>query len=829
MRLAVFLAPGLVALALSQTSFQAQDVVRVQGAQQGQLAQQGPGRLTGAILNPEGQGLAAAAIAILSARDSSLITGALTTKDGKFRIDGLPLGRYTIRVSLIGYKPRRSEVVTLTRDTSAYEFGSIKLEVSAVQLPGIEATAQRAPVVQEADRTTYNTKTMPQSAGTTIDLLKAIPDLEVDINNNVKLRGNQTVAIQLNGRTFPLRGEQLANFLQQLPGNRVARVEVVHNPSAKNNPEEMGGILNIVLEDKIELGISGSVNANTSTRNRQGFGGRLNFQRGRLTLFTGLSGNVYADESFNYDLRQNLIARPLTHIETNSAYDNSNYGGFGDVTAELKVGKQAAFSTNSYWSYSTNNSDGLLKYGILDEALAARDRYDRDSRNEGYYGNYDVGLSFRQIFQQQRHELNFSGRISNSSSDSENTLTKEFILAGGNPVDLPIELTRNEFDSGSGNLSIQADYFRPLEKARLDVGYRAWKRDQDNENMMRIFPTVDAAAPRQQTRSGYAYQEVFHSFYGTVSRPFGKFSVQAGLRAELTATHFESRVVDLDFDRDYNTLYPSINLAYTPKPGRSARLYFSRSIGRPSPNYLNPVVPSVDSLNRSFGNPDLKPSYTFNYRLNLTWSGKSGSINAGPYYTHQLDMWERIRTVDTLGVATNRWENGNFVDRYGTNVGVSLPATGNLNGSLNMSVYREERDGRNISESYRAAAWMTSYFAYFGYKVRPATTVNFNANYTPIQSILQGTASGYMWMTVGLRQQFWGTKGSLSVNVQDPFALQKYNSNTRDATYIQSSRSTNRTRVATVGFNWNFGKPPQRLTRGMEGGGGDAGEVIRVR
>ncbi|MEX2284641.1 MAG: TonB-dependent receptor [Gemmatimonadota bacterium] len=790
-----------------------------------------PGRISGSVLTADSaKPLPAAAITVRNATDSVIITGALTEKNGGFRVDGLPYGRYLLRISLLGYKSRNSEVITINAERSAFDLGPIKLEISAIQLPGVEATVEKAPVVQEADRTVYNTKTMPQSAGSTIDVLKAIPDLEVDINNNVKMKGNQTIAVQINGRSFPLRGEQLANFLQQMPGNRIKSIEVIQNPSAKNNPEEMGGILNIVLDDKIELGISGSVNASTSTRNQQSFGGRLNFQRGRLTLFTGMSGNYYAARSTSYDLRTNLLAKPLTNIETNSANDNSSWGGYGDVTAEFKVGKQAAFSTTSYWHYSAMGNDGLLKYGILDEAMANIDRYDRDSRNDGSFGNYDVGLSFRQIFVPQRHELSISGRISDGGNDSENVLTKEYLLAGGQPADLPIELTRNEFDSGNGNLSIQADYFRPLGKGRIDVGYRSWLREQDNDNVMRIFPNQDPnTTPSLEARSGYLYDEVFHSFYTTVSRPFGKFSAQAGLRAELTTTHFESRTVDdLQFDRDYNTLYPSFNFSYAPRPGRTARLSFTRSIQRPSPSYLNPVVPSVDNLNRSIGNPDLKPSYMYNYRFNLTYSGKKGSFNAGPYYTHRVQMWERIRTVDSLGVATNRWENGNYADQYGTSIGVSLPSTGNLNGNLSMSVYREIRDGSNISAAYRREAWMTSYYGYFGYKLRTNTTATVNANYMPSQNILQGRASGYMWMDVGIRQQLWGTKGSLSVSISDPLALQKYNSNTRDASYVQSSRSSYSSRMARIGFNWNFGKPPQRLTRGMEGGG-ETGEVIRVR
>jgi hypothetical protein len=40
------------------------------------------------------------------------------------------------------------------------------------------------------------------------------------------------------------------------------------NPSAKHDPEGMGGIVNIVLKDNLDLGLSGSVSANSSTRNR---------------------------------------------------------------------------------------------------------------------------------------------------------------------------------------------------------------------------------------------------------------------------------------------------------------------------------------------------------------------------------------------------------------------------------------------------------------------------------------------------------------------------------------------------------------------------------
>src|SRR5690606_35034558 len=97
----------------------------------------------------------------------------------------------------------------------------------------------------------------------------------------------------------------------------------------------------------------------------------------------------------------------------------------------------------------------------------------------------------------------------------------------------------------------------------------------------------------------------------------------------------------------------------------------------------------------------------------------------------------------------------------------------------------------------------------------------------PQQSILQGRASGYTFTSLSLRQRLWDTKGSISLNISDPLNLQKYNSSTRDATYIQTSRSSFESRVFTLGLTYNFGKPPEQMSR--RSGPEEAGETIRVR
>jgi hypothetical protein len=816
-------------LILALLAFAPAAVVRAQDMPVPGAPTAGPGRISGLVTNQEGQPLQTVGITLRSAADSTLVTGAMTDASGRFRIDGLMPGRYLLRVSFIGYKPRNSEPIEITPTNAARDLGTIQLEVSAIALDAVTAEAERSEVVIEADRTTYNTKAMPiASAGTATDVLRAVPELEVDVNNNVKLRGNQAVAVHINGRPAPLRGEQLANFLQQLPGNRIERVEVMPNPSAKHDPEGMGGIVNIVLKENLDLGLSGSLSANSSTRNNHFFNGRINYQRGRLTLFTGAGANISSGESTAWDLRQNLVTAPVTLIEQNSESDNSGKGWNLDWTAELKAGRQATLWSNAWMFSSNHDMSGLTHYGIMDEDRVASQEYDRDNEMDGSFGNYNIGAGFKQVFQQQKEELTIDGRWSYGGNDNLTRQTRLYRIMNGEPVDMPLELTLNDVDGDNGNVSIQADYFRPLGAGRIDVGYRAWRRDQSNDNQMSIFDSEADVDPREFTRTGYEYAETFHSLYTTYGRTFGRFSAQAGLRAELTNTMFDSRVTESSFDRDYTTLFPSFNLAFTPKPGRSVRFLYSKRVSRPPPFYLDPFVPSTDPLNRFFGNPDLKPSYTQSYSLDFSYTGSRGTFRVAPYYRYSTDIWERIRTVDEDGVATSRWENAASGQNYGSNFTVSLRPMGRLSGSVNMSLYRDVRDGSNISSAYRKSELMYSYGGNLGLKVTSSLTAQAYGNHFPAQSILQGRASGYTFMSLSLRQQVWGTKGSISLNISDPLKLNSYNSSTRDATHIQQSRSSFSSRVATLGVTYNFGKPPQQQSR-RSGGDEGAGETIRVR
>lgn len=73
--------------------------------------------------------------------------------------------------------------------------------------------------------------------------------------------------------------------------------------------------------------------------------------------------------------------------------------------------------------------------------------------------------------------------------------------------------------------------------------------------MLEVTPAP--GAPPLGTRSGYGYEETFHSLYGTLAWTGAPFGAQVGLRAESARTDFTSAVVeDGGFRKTYRTCSP---------------------------------------------------------------------------------------------------------------------------------------------------------------------------------------------------------------------------------------------------------------------------------
>ncbi|HWK89133.1 MAG TPA: carboxypeptidase-like regulatory domain-containing protein, partial [Longimicrobium sp.] len=159
----------------------------------------GGGTIRGTVVDAEGAPIGRASISVWSAADSSLVTGSVAAPNGQFRVEGLRPGRYYVKASSLGHRTTSTDVLALSPQTPQADAGTIRLAAGAVQLEAVEVTAQRATAGFSADRNTYRAADLQATGGTATDVLRNVPALEVDGDGKVSLRGNENVAVQING------------------------------------------------------------------------------------------------------------------------------------------------------------------------------------------------------------------------------------------------------------------------------------------------------------------------------------------------------------------------------------------------------------------------------------------------------------------------------------------------------------------------------------------------------------------------------------------------------------------------------------------------------
>lgn len=793
-----------------------------------QSAEQPPGHIRGVVTLAEtGAPLATAAVTIRGTADSALITGVLTTEDGQFQVDGLTLGAYAVHVSHLGFASQTVDNLELTADAPVGDVGVIALEADAVELGEIQAQAQRSPVVIEVDRTVYSADDLPSSAaGTAHDLLRDIPELDVDANGRVRLRG-QLVAIHLNGRPSALPGDALLNFLQQLPADRLATIEVMPNPSARHDPEGMGGIVNLILDQNVGLGLSGSLSARGSTRGQNIIGADLAYQRGPLTVFgyAGLSLEEFLRK--RTDTRQNLLAEPpaasLIGQQGEETLDNTSRTL--DVTTELKIGGRTTAWFQAL-TYGIDGDNGLaMLYDLSDASGDVLNRYNRSTATDHGSTVYDITFGLDHAIAPQAHELNFDVRYNRRDGRADVSVDQTSMLDPDEPIE---ETLLTDRDYENGELAVHADYMRPLgEGGRLEVGVDIKRRNWDEDYIQELFLASGVGALEDQNL--YAYDESYSTVYLIVSRQFGKFGIQLGARAEDADNAFKLRTpADDTFDIDYRTIFPSVNVSWDAGAGRRVGFSYWKRVARPSAELLNPRTPNYDPLNLAVGNPFLGPAFVNSFSLDFSKIGSVGTLQFSPYLRRTVDSWEQIKRVDSLGVSTVTFENSSSYERLGASATGSL-RVGRWSGSANVDVARAVVNASNVSPDFDNTSIEWTAGLNGSAQVTDGLSAQLSARFWPARPLPQGRQSASFDSSIGLRQQLLNGRATLSLLARDPLDLAEFTFETRGRGYSQISRTENKLQSLALSFIYRFGRSPDPSNRQREDHtvSGQTGERLR--
>jgi len=770
------------------------------------LAQTHKGAATvrGTVVAGDAQPIAQALVELRTHGNSQAIRSTQSNDAGRFQLDSLAEGSYYLMIRRIGFGP-----VTTTPFTVAAgqlrELGRIQLQASAVQLAPIEVTVERPDIRFDPDRTGYLVEALTTAAGGVVtDALRQLPDVLIDIDGTITLRGN-TPAVFINGRPAPMQGVSLQVFLEQFPVDRIERIEVLDAPPARYSAEGAGGILNIVLKQGVELGLTGNASFAAGTRGQYTTSGRTTLQRGPINFNGGLDARWSDSRNSDFTLRQNLLANPVTFLQQDAISDRSNRNGGLQLDLSYELSKRSRFSAHVGGNLNGNGRDGHTVTTSLDELETTTLSYDRHSVTDGNSKSADTRIGWEHTWVPDRHS--FEIQLLAQTSHSGNA-TREEILADSlyqsNPL-LPAWLTLRDDGSTPRLVSLETDYTNPLGKlGRLELGAQLRATSSRDEQSTTLFDKPGATVPIRDDAQAISRVQHIGVLYLSLQRKLGKVGVQLGLRGELVGDAITFPLGDL-VHRDENHLFPSLSLNWNPRQRVSFRISYGQRINRPGVAILDPTNRSTDPLNRSVGNPDIEASLTHNVNFGFNLSGKRGQLSVGPYWNRTGNGWERITTVDAAGVSTSTWSNRTARTNYGASLNWAPPRYRNWNGRINLSLSRSTLTGSLLPQGSTDGKLRWSIAGNLSGPVIRGIIAQGSFGFEPGRDLVQGRTSGLWRADFSFRYRVMNNRTSIGLSVTDPFELRKTTQVIQDPSVIQTARNRVTTRNMTLNISYAFG------------------------
>lgn len=767
---------------------------------------------------------------VLKNQKTKQLSGGITDVKGNFNISVNP-GTYDISFEFISFKTQEIPNKIIN---STLNFGTIELSEDTDKLDEIVIIAEKSTVEIRLDKRIYNVgKDMTVKGGSASDVLDNVPSVDVDVEGNVSLRGNENVRILIDGKPSALVGLSGTDALRQLPADAIERVEVITSPSARYDAEGTAGILNIILRKGLASGLNGSMNATIGDPKQYRIASNVNFRTKKFNFFTNLgyrnsSGpgkfltnlSIFENESFN------SLRIEDRDFERNRNGYNINVGLEYFLSKNSSITGTYFYRDSNNQNLSTNNIsvfdvDDILEYSDL--RIQDEDEIDNTSQ---------ISLNYTNNFNTSGHKLTVDVQY----SDSEEVESAS--------IDDSLATENNITTEKSKNTLIQTDYTLPIgENTQFELGYRGDFQDLNSNFLVNRIPELDF-----NPSNNLIFEQNVNAIYSQLGNKINKFSYLLGLRTEITDVKVRLTNTNENFDYNYSELFPTINFGFERTENQSFTLGYSRRLRRPRYWYLNPFE-SRNSQNIIYkGNPGLIPTFTNSFDLGFLQKIGKLTLNSSIYYQHSINAIQRvsrdeIRLLDGVNQVITIREPINLAseDRFGFELTANYNPSKKVRLSGSFNVFKQESKGvyeynKFTIDGISGEISSTPELQDLG-NVNNSWFSRFNATFTlpgkiQMQNRLsyrgprftaQSESKGIFSTNIALSKDLFSEKGTVVLNVSDLFNSRKwrstnYNPNRENPTSINYQESQWRVRQVSLNFTYRFNqkKNQVRERRGNE-------------
>lgn len=718
----------------------------------------------------ENEFLPFATISVSKDANQEVATKKFATDDKGFFQTKLSAGDYFLAFQYVG-KNTLVRKVSVPKQVEDFDIGKVVVEESSTELDEVSVVAQVPLVKVEIDKLTYNLKDDPESATSNVlDMLRKVPLITVDADDNVQLKGGSNFKIYLNGKPSNMLASNPSQVLKSMPANSIKDVEVITDPGAKYDAEGVGGIINIVTDKRVDDGYVGSVGAGVDSQGGYNGNAYITLKYGKFG-FTG-NTNYYtfkSPESESSFKRHDYSMQPEAMLIQNgtSKFDGDGVMLSGLISYEIDTLNLLSVSLNGYRGNGTNNTitnvNSTGRY-IYD--------YDRISENSNERGSIDLSADYQRSFKKKGEFLTLSYRFGNNPNSSDGVT--ETLNVEGAPILRPQDYKmRNHNDADGNEHTGQIDYVNPLTKNHtIEAGLKYIYRDNSSiGNNMYEDRITKKWLEDLDRKDDLQHDQYIASGYASYGFKKDKFGLKAGLRAEQTNQNinFISQNDSL-IKTDFFDLVPSLAFSYQMSMTQTLRLGYNMRVYRPGIWHLNPYINNIDPLNISYGNPNLDAEKNHNVSLNYGSFSQKLNLNASVNYSLTNNSITRYEFVEN-GVNNSTYGNIGKSQSIGLNAYIRWAPTTKLNMFVNgnadyIDIQSTENEAlKNSGFSFRAFTGITYTFPY---EIR----FSVNGGYFGSRIMLQSKMDPFYFMSFGLSKSFMNKKLDVAIRGSNPF--QKY-------------------------------------------------------
>jgi outer membrane receptor protein involved in Fe transport len=628
------------------------------GGQGGQMPDLGSlGAVLGMVVDENKNPVQYATIYVLKPKDSTTVTGGITDENGRILIKDIPWGTYFLQINAMGYSKHFTPEFTLTQANSRYMLRQLQITQRPELLKGIEISVQKEMLQQNLDKKVYNLENSIITEGATaVEALAEIPSVDVDIEGNVSLRGSGNVTILVDGRPTNLT-------LEQIPASEIESIEVITNPSARLDPDGMGGVINVILKKRKQSGFNAFFTGGLTTsmfKNQFNLNGgnasvNLNYSYNKVTMFlnynfrTGQWLSAGEMERTSWFKRDTELPADSTYLIQNSENNGRWMGNNVRAGLDYFINKQNTLSFSFGYNRNESKDTGALRADnlrrVLDDKISFN-KYEQNGKSNRYGNNFSGNISYKKIFNKKGMELTSDVYYTELFGQSGNRYLQQF----SKPVSTPNYFQRTNTESQNRTATAQVDFITPVGNGgRIETGYKFSYRSIWQDYRLFYGKSYNGEQENTLQRNNFKFQEMINSAYFIYSNSFWKvLKVQLGLRGEfansisqLFPANSKHEIYKNNYFKLKNILYPTVHIKYDVNSANSLQLSFSRRVTRPSFWNLNPFVDVSDKQNLRMGNPNLGPEFANNLELGYSTTINKSFISTTVFYRQRTDLITR--------------------------------------------------------------------------------------------------------------------------------------------------------------------------------------------